>query len=87
MPKFGHVLETRPPRVKLRVLRGEIPNVLAGLLSRYSIEDVSVSDRPLEEVFAEMFESHRIADRAAADAAGEQTDEQVDNVSAASSTK
>lgn len=70
LPNFGHVLERKPPRARLRVLRADVPNVLAGLLSRYSIEDVSVSDRPLEEVFAEMFESHRIADRAAADAAG-----------------
>ncbi len=52
---FGEVFDEKPPRVKLKVLRAQVPEVLSALLSRYAIEDVSVSDRPLEEVIAEMF--------------------------------
>ena len=52
---FGEVFDEKPPRVKLKVLRTDVPKTLSGLLSRYSIEDVSVNDRPLEEVIAEMF--------------------------------
>ncbi|QDT48441.1 putative ABC transporter ATP-binding protein YbhF [Symmachiella dynata] len=55
LAEFGEVFDEKPPRVKIKVLRAKIPLVLTTLLSRYSIEDVSVSDRPLEEVIAEMF--------------------------------
>ncbi|TWU09198.1 putative ABC transporter ATP-binding protein YbhF [Symmachiella macrocystis] len=55
LAEFGEVFDEKPPRVKIKVLRAKIPVVLTTLLSRYSIEDVSVSDRPLEEVIAEMF--------------------------------
>ena len=55
LAEFGEVFDEKPPRVKIKVLRAKIPVVLTTLLSRYTIEDVSVSDRPLEEVIAEMF--------------------------------
>jgi len=55
LDRYGTVTETRPPRVKLNVSRHQIPEILSSLLSRYSIEDVSVQDRPLEDVIAEMF--------------------------------
>ncbi len=55
LSEFGEVFDEKPPRVKIKVLRAKIPVVLTTLLSRYTIEDVSVSDRPLEEVIAEMF--------------------------------
>jgi ABC-2 type transport system ATP-binding protein len=53
--RFGRVVERIPPRVKLEVPRQEIPRVLATLLDRYTIEDVGVQERPLEEVIAEVF--------------------------------
>ena len=53
--KYGRVVERIPPRVKLEVPRQEIPKVLAALLDRYTIEDVGVQERPLEEVIAELF--------------------------------
>ena len=53
--RFGRVVERIPPRVKLEVPRTEIPRVLAALLDRYTIEDVGVQERPLEEVIAEFF--------------------------------
>ncbi|MDB5347172.1 MAG: ybhF 3 [Schlesneria sp.] len=53
--RYGRVVERLPPRVKLEVPRQEIPRVLAALLDRYTIEDVGVQERPLEEVIAELF--------------------------------
>jgi ABC-2 type transport system ATP-binding protein len=55
LDRYGTVIESRPPRVKLEVPRGQVPEVLTALLSGNSIEDVGVHDRPLEEVIAEMF--------------------------------
>jgi len=53
--RYGQVLEVQPPRAKLRIARAEVPRVLADVLARYTVEDVAVEDRPLEEVIAEMF--------------------------------
>ncbi|MEM9186413.1 MAG: ABC transporter ATP-binding protein [Planctomycetota bacterium] len=53
--RFGEVLDFQPPKVKLKVERTVIADVLAGALDKYSVEDVSVEDPPLEEVIAEMF--------------------------------
>lgn len=55
LSRYGSVINISGPRVKLEVPRKEIPKILADLLSRYTIEDVGVQDRPLEEVIAEMF--------------------------------
>lgn len=56
---FGEVFDAQPPRVKLRVPRRDIPKILSQILNQYMVEDVSVQDRPLEEVIAELFASHR----------------------------
>jgi ABC-2 type transport system ATP-binding protein len=55
LERYGKVLEQMPPRAKLEVPRQEIPKVLAALLDRYTIEDVGVQERPLEDVIAELF--------------------------------
>ncbi len=55
LTRYGSVLESTPPRVKIEVPRQQIPEVLAALLSRHTVEDVGVEDRPLEEVIAELF--------------------------------
>ena len=44
-----------PPRIKLRVDRSVVPEVLGKILATHSVVDVSVEDPPLEEVIAEMF--------------------------------
>lgn len=54
---IGTVIEMDAPRVRLRVPRGQVPELLARVLATYTIADVSVEDPPLEEVIAEMFES------------------------------
>ena len=62
---LGVVVEVEPPRVRLRVSRGQVPELLARVLATYTIADVSVEDQPLEEVIAEVFES--VAEEAAND--------------------
>jgi len=59
LERFGTVVEARPPRVRLEVPRHRIPEILQSLLSSYSIEDVGVQERPLEEVIAELFMNHK----------------------------
>lgn len=57
--RYGTVFDAHPPRVKLEVPRNQIPQILTNLLSQYTIDDVSVQERPLEEVIAEMFTSSK----------------------------
>jgi ABC-2 type transport system ATP-binding protein len=59
LDQYGRVFDARAPRAKLEVDRNRIPEILTSVLSRYTIEDVSVQERPLEEVIAELFTSHR----------------------------
>lgn len=56
LQRFGTVFDVKSPRLKLRVPRAAVAQTLSALLSRYEIEDVSVQDRPLEEVIAELFQ-------------------------------
>lgn len=60
LTRYGEVLSVEPPRVKLRVERGVVPQVLGEILSAHAIEDVSVEDPPLEQVIADMFTSERM---------------------------
>ncbi len=57
LARYGDVLEESAPRVKLRVDRPRVTEVLAHILDSHAIEDVSVEDPPLEEVIAGMFAS------------------------------
>lgn len=57
LARFGEVIAVEPPRVKLRVQRGVVPEVLGRILAAHAVEDVSVEDPPLEQVIAEMFSS------------------------------
>ncbi len=61
LERFGTVFDIKSPRLKLRIPRGEVAQTLTALLSRYEIEDVSVQDRPLEEVIAEVFQQEAAA--------------------------
>ncbi len=56
LERFGKVIENSPPRAKLEVPRHKVSEVLSAVLSRYAIEDVSVQEKPLEDVMAEMFQ-------------------------------
>src|SRR5579872_7301041 len=59
LERFGEVFDDNFPRAKLKVPRNQVPEILAALLSRYSLEDVGVHDRPLEEAIAEIFTTTR----------------------------
>jgi ABC-2 type transport system ATP-binding protein len=59
LDQYGRVFDSKAPRAKLEVDRNRIPEILTSVLSRYTIEDVSVQERPLEDVIAELFTSHR----------------------------
>ncbi len=59
LDQFGRVFDIHSPRAKLEVDRTRIPEILTAVLSQYQIDDVSVQERPLEEVIAELFASHR----------------------------
>lgn len=68
LSRFGEVLDTTWPRVRVRVPRAAVPKVLAEVLRDHPIEDVSVEDVPLEQVIAELFrESSAKADEAPPD--------------------
>jgi viologen exporter family transport system ATP-binding protein len=53
--RYGELVELAEPRVKLRVDRQQISNVLSTVLANHTLEDVSVEDPPLEEVIAQVF--------------------------------
>jgi ABC-2 type transport system ATP-binding protein len=57
--RYGTVVKREPPRANLEVPRNRISEVLTAVLNNYSIEDVGVQERPLEEVIAEMFTNSR----------------------------
>ncbi|HZZ73932.1 MAG TPA: ABC transporter ATP-binding protein [Pirellulales bacterium] len=57
LSRYGQVVQSTFPRIKLRVERHEVPNVLAAILDQHTLDDVSVEDAPLEEVIAELFAS------------------------------
>jgi ABC-2 type transport system ATP-binding protein len=71
LERYGTVVEVQPPRVRLEVPRQKIPEILSSLLANYSMEDVGVRERPLEDVIAELFKS---ASPAAASGNGERPD-------------
>ena len=68
LARYGEILEITEPKVRLKVDRAVIANVLSSVLADHAIEDVSVEDPPLEEVIAEMFSltSENVASQEAA---------------------
>jgi ABC-2 type transport system ATP-binding protein len=52
---LGELVDRQPPKVKLRVERALVPQVLSRVLAVHSIEDVTVEDPPLEAVIAQVF--------------------------------
>ncbi len=79
LARFGTVIESRPPRVKLEVPRTNIPRLLSELFQVYQIEDVTVHERPLEEVIAEVFTRRYVEERIEADTASDRPAESSAN--------
>jgi len=61
LARYGEVLATESPRAKLRVARQEVRKILASVLDRCDVEEVSIEDPLLEEAIAELFS--QVADR------------------------
>ncbi len=55
LDRFGRILETRPPRVRIQVEKQRVSECLSSILSQHSVDDISVMERPLEDVIAELF--------------------------------
>ncbi len=66
LDRFGRVIETKAPNVKLEVGRNDVTETLTSVLGQFDVEDVSVSERPLEEVIAELFETESEPEEAVA---------------------
>jgi ABC-2 type transport system ATP-binding protein len=54
--RFGEVTRKAGPELALQVDRGRVSEVLATLLDRHTVVDVSVQDPPLDQVIAHVFE-------------------------------
>lgn len=52
---LGDVLEVNPPKIKMRISRPMVAQMLARVLDLHTVEDIAVEDPPLEEVIADVF--------------------------------
>ncbi len=60
LARFGEVAGLEGPVASLKVDRPRVPEVLAAILERYTVVDMSVQDPPLEGVIARVFEEARV---------------------------
>jgi ABC-2 type transport system ATP-binding protein len=63
--KFGEVTKREGPTVDLKVERSKVAEVLAAILDLHAVDDVSVTDPPLEQTIARVFEEGRATHDAA----------------------
>jgi ABC-2 type transport system ATP-binding protein len=56
LDRFGEITECEGPVVDLKVERTRVAEVLATILDRHTVIDMSVQDPPLEQVIARVFE-------------------------------
>ena len=63
--RFGEVVRREGPWADIKVERASVAKVLAAILDRHSVADVSVEEAPLEEVISRVFEEARAAHDAA----------------------
>ena len=63
--RFGEVVRREGPWADIKVERAGVAQVLAAILDRHSVADVSVEEPPLEEVISRVFEEARTAHDAA----------------------
>jgi ABC-2 type transport system ATP-binding protein len=59
LERYGEVTRREGPVVDLKVDRVVVPEVLAAILDRYTVIDMSVQDPPLDQVIAKVFEEGR----------------------------
>jgi ABC-2 type transport system ATP-binding protein len=63
--RFGEVTRREGPTVDLKVDRAKVAEVLAAILDLHAVDDVSVTDPPLEQTIARVFEEGRATHDAA----------------------
>jgi ABC-2 type transport system ATP-binding protein len=63
--RFGEVTRREGPTVDLKVDRSKVAEVLAAILDLHAVDDVSVTDPPLEQTIARVFEEGRATHDAA----------------------
>jgi viologen exporter family transport system ATP-binding protein len=63
--QFGEVVRLEGPFAEIKIERARVAELLAAILDRQALADVSVEDPPLEEVIARVFEEARLAHDAA----------------------
>jgi ABC-2 type transport system ATP-binding protein len=56
LESFGEIVGREGPIVDLRVERSRVPQVLAAILDKYVVVDMSVHDPPLDQMIAQVFE-------------------------------
>ncbi len=61
LSSFGHEVSREGPVVELKIDRSKIAEVLAVLLDRHAIADVSIHDPPLDQMIARVFEQGGVA--------------------------
>jgi ABC-2 type transport system ATP-binding protein len=59
LDRFGEVTRREGPSADLKVERSRVAEVLGAILDRHAVADVSVSDPPLEQTIARVFEEGR----------------------------
>jgi ABC-2 type transport system ATP-binding protein len=57
--RFGDIARQEGPEIDLKVERGKIAEVVAAILDRHTVLDMSVQDPPLDQVIAHVFEEGR----------------------------
>jgi ABC-2 type transport system ATP-binding protein len=65
LDRFGEVVRKEGPWADIKVGRASVASVLAAILDRHAVADLSVEEPPLEEVIARVFEESRTAHDAA----------------------
>ncbi len=65
LERFGEVVRKEGPWADIKVARTAVASVLAAILDRHAVADVSVEEPPLEEVISRVFEESEAAHDAA----------------------
>ena len=67
LARYGEVTRREGLSIDIKVERSRIAEVLAAILDRFLVDDVSVQDPPLEQVIAQVFEEARTKEEGRAD--------------------
>jgi ABC-2 type transport system ATP-binding protein len=60
LTEFGEETSREGPIAELKVDRGRVADVLAAILARYTVVDVSIHDPPLDQMIAKVFEQGKV---------------------------